>query len=379
MASVTLKNVSKAYNDVVITKDVNLEIHDGEFVVFVGPSGCGKSTLLRCIAGLEDITSGDLYIGEQRVNDIEPSKRGVGMVFQSYALYPHLNLYDNMSFGLKLAKADKKAIHARVVEAAEILQLGHLLDRQPKALSGGQRQRVAIGRTLVSRPNVFLLDEPLSNLDASLRVNMRSEITKLQRQLGCTMIYVTHDQVEAMTMADKIVVLQSGSVAQVGQPLALYHYPKNRFVAGFIGSPKMNFMTVNVEAAEPERVMVQLPNGETFWIPVQGDQVRPGERMSLGIRPEHLISAESATFTVSGKVQIVEKLGYETQIYLHLKGADANVIYRAMDTLDVAVGDSYTIGIEPNRCHLFHSDGRACPRRYREKGVDFDTLFDDAS
>ncbi|CAM3670306.1 Maltose/maltodextrin import ATP-binding protein MalK [Vibrio aerogenes CECT 7868] len=374
MANVTLKNVCKAYGDVMISRDVNLEIKEGEFVVFVGPSGCGKSTLLRCIAGLEDITSGDLYIGGEKVNDIEPSKRGVGMVFQSYALYPHLNLYDNMSFGLKLAKADKKEIDKRVNHAAEILQLRHLLDRQPKALSGGQRQRVAIGRTLVSQPEVFLLDEPLSNLDAALRVNMRSEITKLQRQLGCTMIYVTHDQVEAMTMADKIVVLDTGSVAQTGQPLELYHYPKNRFVAGFIGSPKMNFITVQIESVEAERVMVQLANGESFWIPVDGTSVQPGERMSLGIRPEHLLHADSASATIEGYVQIVEKLGNETQVYLHLDSADADVIYRAPDTLPVEAGETYTIGIEPNRCHLFHSNGNACRRLYRESGVDFDAI-----
>ncbi|MCG7588303.1 ATP-binding cassette domain-containing protein, partial [Photobacterium sp. OFAV2-7] len=199
MTSVTLRNVCKAYGDNLISKNVDLDIAEGEFVVFVGPSGCGKSTLLRCIAGLEDITSGDLYIGEERMNDVPPSERGVGMVFQSYALYPHLNLFDNMSFGMKLAKADKKEIKKRVDHAAEILQLGHLLDRQPKALSGGQRQRVAIGRTLVSQPDVFLLDEPLSNLDAALRVQMRIEIAKLHKQLGCTMIYVSHDQIEAMT------------------------------------------------------------------------------------------------------------------------------------------------------------------------------------
>ncbi|MCA2019121.1 maltose/maltodextrin ABC transporter ATP-binding protein MalK [Vibrio tritonius] len=374
MANVTLKNVCKAYGDQMISENINLEIKDGEFVVFVGPSGCGKSTLLRCIAGLEDITSGDLYIGEQRINDIEPSKRGVGMVFQSYALYPHLNLYDNMSFGLKLAKADKEEIHKRVTEAAEILQLGHLLERQPKALSGGQRQRVAIGRTLVSRPNVFLLDEPLSNLDAALRVNMRSEITKLQRKLGCTMIYVTHDQVEAMTMADKIVVLDGGSISQVGKPLELYHYPKNRFVAGFIGSPKMNFMSVHIEEVEEEKVMVQLSNGSAFWIPVKGKNITKGSRMSLGIRPEHLISADRSSVTISGKVQIVEKLGNETQVYLTLDNADANMIYRAADTLDVNPGEQYSIGIEPNRCHLFHSNGEACRRLYQENGVDFDSV-----
>ncbi|MDN3681032.1 maltose/maltodextrin ABC transporter ATP-binding protein MalK [Vibrio tapetis subsp. quintayensis] len=369
MASVTLKNVSKAYGDVLISKNIDLEVKEGEFVVFVGPSGCGKSTLLRCIAGLEDITSGDLYIGEERMNDVEPSKRGVGMVFQSYALYPHLNLYDNMSFGLKLAKADKAEIDKRVSHAAEILQLGHLLERQPKALSGGQRQRVAIGRTLVSQPNLFLLDEPLSNLDAALRVQMRSQITKLQRQLGCTMIYVTHDQVEAMTMADKIVVLDDGYVAQVGAPLELYHYPENRFVAGFIGSPKMNFISVFIEAVESERVMVQLSNGSTFWIPVDGTTVNKGDRMSMGIRPEHIVSTEVGDAAIEGEIMVVEKLGNETQVYLNLEGADADVIYRAQDTLTVEPGEKYMIGIPAHRCHLFHSDGAACRRLHKEVGV----------
>ncbi|ANS87423.1 Lipopolysaccharide export system ATP-binding protein LptB [Vibrio scophthalmi] len=370
MASVTLKNVCKAYGDLMISKNVDLEINEGEFVVFVGPSGCGKSTLLRCIAGLEDITSGDLYIGDKRMNDVEPSKRGVGMVFQSYALYPHLNLYDNMSFSLKLAKADKAEIDKRVSHSAEILQLGHLLDRLPKALSGGQRQRVAIGRTLVSQPKVFLLDEPLSNLDAALRVNMRSQITKLQRQLGCTMIYVTHDQVEAMTMADKIVVLDGGSVSQVGRPLELYHYPINRFVAGFIGSPKMNFMSVNVDDTESERVKVRLMNGVSFWIPVDGTTVNVGNRMSLGIRPEHLVQASESDASIHGDITIVEKLGNETQVYLSLEGADADVIFRQPDILPVDVGDCLEIGIPAHRCHLFHQDGRACKRLYKENGVD---------
>jgi multiple sugar transport system ATP-binding protein len=369
MTSVTLRNVCKAYGDNLISKNVDLDIAEGEFVVFVGPSGCGKSTLLRCIAGLEDITSGDLYIGEERMNDVPPSERGVGMVFQSYALYPHLNLFDNMSFGMKLAKADKKEIKQRVDHAADILQLGHLLDRQPKALSGGQRQRVAIGRTLVSQPNVFLLDEPLSNLDAALRVQMRIEIAKLHKQLGCTMIYVTHDQIEAMTMAEKIVVLDGGYVSQVGKPLELYHYPQNRFVAGFIGSPKMNFMSVNVEQVEDERVMVQLGDGNTFWIPVDGSTVNKGDRMSLGVRPEHLVPCEDGDICVEGKIQVIEKLGYETQAYLHLEHMDADFIYRRPDTLDLEAGDKFKVGIPAHRCHLFHSDGKACRRLYKEPGV----------
>ncbi|QUJ69240.1 maltose/maltodextrin ABC transporter ATP-binding protein MalK (plasmid) [Photobacterium sp. GJ3] len=369
MASVTLRNVCKAYGENLISKNVDLDIAEGEFVVFVGPSGCGKSTLLRCIAGLEEITSGDLYIGEQRMNDIPPAQRGVGMVFQSYALYPHLNLFDNMSFGMKLARADKEETRKRVAHAADILQLGHLLERKPKALSGGQRQRVAIGRTLVAQPKVFLLDEPLSNLDAALRVQMRIEIAKLHKQLGSTMIYVTHDQVEAMTMANKIVVLDGGAVSQVGKPLELYHYPENRFVAGFIGSPKMNFISVFVEQVEDERVMVQLANGTAFWIPVDGSSVTRGDRMSLGIRPEHLTTAEEGDAVVEGKIQVVEKLGHETQVYLNLKGVDADFIYRQPDILDVESGETLRVGIPAYRCHLFHRDGQACRRLYREKGV----------
>ncbi|UTM59999.1 maltose/maltodextrin ABC transporter ATP-binding protein MalK [Photobacterium sp. CCB-ST2H9] len=369
MASVTLRNVCKAYGENLISKNVDLDIAEGEFVVFVGPSGCGKSTLLRCIAGLEDITSGDLYIGEQRMNDIPPAQRGVGMVFQSYALYPHLNLFDNMSFGMKLARADKEEIRKRVAHAADILQLGHLLERKPKALSGGQRQRVAIGRTLVAQPNVFLLDEPLSNLDAALRVQMRIEIAKLHKQLGSTMIYVTHDQVEAMTMADKIVVLDGGAVSQVGKPLELYHYPENRFVAGFIGSPKMNFMSVFVEQVETDRVMVQLANGTTFWIPVDGTTVTRGDRMSLGIRPEHLTTEDQGDAVVEGKIQVVEKLGHETQVYLNLKGVDADFIFRQPDVLDVDTGETLSVGIPAYRCHLFHRDGKACRRLHQEQGV----------
>jgi len=282
MAGVTLHNVSKTYGDVAISKDINLEIHNGEFVVFVGPSGCGKSTLLRMIAGLEDITAGDLMIGEKRMNDVPPAERGVGMVFQSYALYPHLSVADNMSFGLKLAGADKPQIQQRVNHASEVLQLAHLLDRKPKALSGGQRQRVAIGRTLVAEPQVFLLDEPLSNLDAGLRVQMRIEIARLHKRLRSTMIYVTHDQVEAMTLADKIVVLEGGRIAQVGKPLELYHYPANRFVAGFIGSPKMNFLPVRVHATEAERVQVELPDEQLLWLQVDGRDLQVGSMLSLG-------------------------------------------------------------------------------------------------
>ncbi len=372
MANVTLRNVGKSYGNVHISKDINLDIEEGEFVVFVGPSGCGKSTLLRMIAGLEDITAGELYIGDKLMNDVPPAKRGIGMVFQSYALYPHLDVAENMSFGLKLAGVNKTERDQRVNQVAEILQLAHLLERKPKALSGGQRQRVAIGRTLVSQPEVFLLDEPLSNLDAALRVQMRVEISKLHKKLNRTMIYVTHDQVEAMTLADKIVVLNAGGIAQVGKPLELYHYPKNRFVAGFIGSPKMNFLPVKVTAVEKERVQIELPdaNHHNFWIPVSGNGVKVGENLSLGIRPEHLIPSDQAEVTLRGNVQVVELLGNETQIHLEIPEIkQPTLIYRQNDVVLVKEGEVMDIGIMPERCHLFKEDGTACQRLYKERGV----------
>lgn len=369
MASVQLRNVTKAWGDVVVSKDINLDIHEGEFVVFVGPSGCGKSTLLRMIAGLETITSGDLFIGDTRMNKIPPAERGVGMVFQSYALYPHLSVAENMSFGLKLAGAKKDLINQRVTQVAEVLQLAHLLERKPKALSGGQRQRVAIGRTLVAEPSVFLLDEPLSNLDAALRVQMRIEISRLHKRLGRTMIYVTHDQVEAMTLADKIVVLDAGRVAQVGKPLELYHYPADRFVAGFIGSPKMNFLPVKVTATAIDQVQVELPNRQQIWLPVDSANVQAGANMSLGIRPEHLLPSDIADVTLEGEVQVVEQLGHETQIHIQIPAIRQNLVYRQNDVVLVEEGATFAIGLPPERCHLFREDGTACRRLHKEPGV----------
>ena len=369
MASVQLQNVTKAWGEVVVSKDINLDIHEGEFVVFVGPSGCGKSTLLRMIAGLETITSGDLFIGEKRMNDTPPAERGVGMVFQSYALYPHLSVAENMSFGLKLAGAKKEVINQRVNQVAEVLQLAHLLDRKPKALSGGQRQRVAIGRTLVAEPSVFLLDEPLSNLDAALRVQMRIEISRLHKRLGRTMIYVTHDQVEAMTLADKIVVLEGGSIAQVGKPLELYHYPANRFVAGFIGSPKMNFLPVRVHATEAERVQVELPDEQLLWLQVDSRDVQIGSMLSLGIRPEHLLPGEAAEYRLRGEVSVVEQLGNETQIHVQMPTIQQNLVYRHNDVALVEEGSMIEIGLPVQRCHLFREDGTACRRLHKELGV----------
>lgn len=369
MSSVRLRNITKTWGDVVVSKDINMDIAEGEFVVFVGPSGCGKSTLLRMIAGLETISSGDLFIGNKRMNDVPPAERGVGMVFQSYALYPHLNVAQNMSFGLKLAGVKKAEIATRVTQVAEVLQLAHLLDRRPKALSGGQRQRVAIGRTLVAEPTVFLLDEPLSNLDAALRVQMRIEISRLHKRLKRTMIYVTHDQVEAMTLADHIVVLDAGHIAQTGKPLELYHYPANRFVAGFIGSPKMNFLPVKVTATAIDQVQVQLPNHQQIWLPVDSTGVLPGANMSLGIRPEHLLPSNIADIVLEGEVQVVEQLGYETQIHILIPSLRQNLVCRQNDVVMVEEGAVFAIGLPPDRCHLFREDGSACRRLYQEPGI----------
>jgi len=342
MASVSLNSVYKAFGDTVISSDINLDIDEGEFVVFVGPSGCGKSTLLRMIAGLEDITSGELKIGDKRMNEVPPAERGIGMVFQSYALYPHLSVAENMSFGLKLAGAKKAEINQRVNQVSEVLQLAHLLDRRPKALSGGQRQRVAIGRTLVAEPTVFLLDEPLSNLDAALRVQMRIEISRLHKRLN---------------------------IAQVGKPLELYHYPANRFVAGFIGSPKMNFLPVKVTGAEASRVQVELPNRQQVWLPVEGGNVKVGSNLSLGIHPEHLLPSDVAEVTLSGEVQVVEQLGNETQIHIQIPAIRQNLVYRQNDVVLVEEGATFAIGLPPHRCHLFHEDGTACRRLHPEPGV----------
>lgn len=259
MATLQLNNITKRFGDTEVIKGIDLEVNDREFVVFVGPSGCGKSTLMRMIAGLESASDGDILIDGQRINDVGPADRGLAMVFQSYALYPHMTVEGNMGFSMRLAGVPKEERRAKVLEAAKILQLEPLLDRKPKALSGGQRQRVAIGRAIVRNPSIFLFDEPLSNLDAALRVQMRIELARLHDELDATMIYVTHDQIEAMTMADKIVVLHDGVVEQVGSPMALYHHPCNRFVAGFIGSPKMNFMPVTLTGVTPEGVAIRLP------------------------------------------------------------------------------------------------------------------------
>lgn len=371
MASVTLRNICKSYDEVQVTRDVNLDIQDGEFVVFVGPSGCGKSTLLRMIAGLEDITSGDMYIGNDRVNNLPPKEREVGMVFQSYALYPHMDVAENMAFGLKLAKTNKTEISRRVQDAANLLQLDKLLERKPKDLSGGQRQRVAIGRTIVREPEVFLFDEPLSNLDASLRVQMRIEISRLHKRLGATMVYVTHDQVEAMTMADKIVALDNGTIAQVGKPMELYHYPATRFVAGFIGSPKMNFIDSTVVSASSQSATIVMPGDHRLELPVNGAELSEGETVTLGIRPEHLSEDQEAEMYLQGEVHVVERLGYQTLVHLDVNNVEGVITMRTDGSNPIQEGARMTLGMNANKCHLFRQDGAACPRLYREPCIDF--------
>ncbi|MBL3825340.1 MULTISPECIES: maltose/maltodextrin ABC transporter ATP-binding protein MalK [unclassified Marinobacter] len=371
MASVTLRNICKSYDEVQVTRDVNLDIQDGEFVVFVGPSGCGKSTLLRMIAGLEDITSGDMYIGNDRVNNLPPKEREVGMVFQSYALYPHMDVAENMAFGLKLAKTNKTEINRRVQDAANLLQLDKLLERKPKDLSGGQRQRVAIGRTIVREPEVFLFDEPLSNLDASLRVQMRIEISRLHKRLGATMVYVTHDQVEAMTMADKIVALDNGTIAQVGKPMELYHYPATRFVAGFIGSPKMNFIDCTVVSASSQSATIVMPGDHRLELPVNGAELSEGETVTLGIRPEHLSEDQEADMYLQGEVHVVERLGYQTLVHLDVNNVEGVITMRTDGSNPIQEGARMTLGMNANKCHLFRQDGTTCPRLYREPCIDF--------
>lgn len=366
MANIQLKNIKKSFGKARIIKGVDLDIKDREFVVFVGPSGCGKSTLLRLVAGLEDITSGDMLIDHERVNDLPPPERKIAMVFQSYALYPHMTVYENMAFGLKLSKKhSKQTVDEKVREAADILQITHLLEHTPKQLSGGQRQRVAIGRAIVRSPKVFLFDEPLSNLDASLRVQMRIEIAKLHNRLGATMIYVTHDQVEAMTLADKIVVLRDGLVEQVGSPLELYHFPDNLFVAGFIGSPQMNFIETRVTDVKKGGLSVKLPGGKEVLVPVDGGDAKVGETVTLGIRPEHLTIGKGKS-SMQGMVTLVEAMGGESYVYITL--ADGTfVTLRVAGESPVGKGDDVSLSVASDACHLFDENEQAYPLLAKQK------------
>ena len=363
MARVKLQHVWKKYtNDVAAVKDFNLDIEDKEFVVFVGPSGCGKTTTLRMIAGLEDITSGDLYIGDRRVNDVAPKDRDIAMVFQNYALYPHMSVYQNMAFGLKLRKVPKSEIDQRVRQAAKILDIEHLLDRKPKALSGGQRQRVALGRAIVREPQVFLMDEPLSNLDAKLRVQMRAEIRKLHQSIQTTFIYVTHDQTEAMTMGDRIVVMRDGVIQQADTPQQVYNHPVNMFVAGFIGSPAMNFLrgelteeSGSIFFRAPE-MSIKLPEGR---YPSLRNAGIVGKSAVLGIRPEDLHNDEMflTTYpdaTLRTRVEVVEHMGSE--LYLHVAAGGQTLVARVSARFDVKPGTSLPLALDLNKVHVFDAE-----------------------
>jgi len=358
MAGLSLRNITKVYpNGLAAVKDFNLEIADKEFIIFVGPSGCGKTTTLRMIAGLEEITSGECYIDGVLVNEVEPKDRDIAMVFQNYALYPHMTVYDNLGFGLQLRKVPKDEIDKAVHEAAKILDIEHLLDRKPAALSGGQRQRVAMGRAIVRNPKVFLMDEPLSNLDAKLRVQMRIEISRLHQRLGATIIYVTHDQTEAMTLGTRIVVLKDGIIQQVDSPNVLYSQPGNKFVAGFIGSPQMNLIDTPVEASG-DTVAVVLPDGQKIVLPKErGDQLKPyiGKTVCFGVRPEDLAEVQEGTpNTINAVVDVYELLGAEVNLYFDL--ADVTLISRVSSHTKSRQGSKVCFAANMDHIHAFDVD-----------------------
>jgi multiple sugar transport system ATP-binding protein len=357
-SSVALRDVVKTFGGAQIIKGLSLSVEPGEFAVFVGPSGCGKSTLLRLIAGLETPTSGSVHINARDVTHVHPSKRGIAMVFQSYALYPHMTVADNMAFGLKIRGMSAADVKAKVARAADILQMGDLLDRKPRALSGGQRQRAAIGRAIVREPDVFLFDEPLSNLDAALRGQMRVELARLHAQLGTTMIYVTHDQVEAMTLANRIVVLNGGLIEQVGAPLDLYRRPANAFVAGFLGSPKMNFLDGKIDAVGGGATNVVLGDGP-MALPFHHARLSVGDAVKVGVRPEDFVLAQgSAGRVFNGRVILVEPLGGETIAHVTLDGGGVVVVKLPGET-PIAQGATLALSVDPARCHLFDRDGVA--------------------
>ncbi|WP_027685957.1 ABC transporter ATP-binding protein [Rhizobium leguminosarum] len=357
MTGLTLKDIRKSYGSVDVLHGIDLDIKQGEFIVFVGPSGCGKSTLLRMIAGLEAITGGEMYIDGHLVNDVPPSKRGIAMVFQSYALYPHMTVFDNMAFGMKIAGESKQEIDRRVKAAAESLQLTQYLGRLPKALSGGQRQRVAIGRAICRDPKVFLFDEPLSNLDAALRVATRIEIARLNEQMAdTTMIYVTHDQVEAMTLADRIVVLSAGNIEQVGAPLDLYERPANLFVAKFIGSPAMNIIPATV-AGTGSQTTVTLTGGMSVTLDVVTDASEMGKQASFGVRPEDLRVADGADYLFEGEVSIVEALGEVTLLYIEGLVPGEPIVVKLPGIYDVKKGQRMRFAADRQKLHLFDATG----------------------
>ena len=373
MASVSLREIYKKYaGGVIAVSDFNIEIKDKEFIILVGPSGCGKSTTLRMIAGLEEISEGELYIGDRLVNDIAPKDRDIAMVFQNYALYPHMTVFENMAFGLKLRKVPKDEIARKVEEAARILDIAHLLDRKPKALSGGQRQRVALGRANVREPQVFLLDEPLSNLDAKLRAQMRTEISKLHKKLGTTFIYVTHDQTEAMTMGDRIVVMKDGYIQQIDTPTNLYNDPVNQFVAGFIGSPQMNFIDAKLLKVDGKYVVefgsedTKTTRGVKYQVTVPESKVDPevleplvDQEVVLGVRPECIrdepaFLAQATTGVINTTVEVTEMMGAETYLYLNCEGIQLTA--RVSPRSDVRPQDELKVAIDPNRIHIFDKE-----------------------
>ncbi|MCM2293213.1 sn-glycerol-3-phosphate ABC transporter ATP-binding protein UgpC [Allorhizobium sp. BGMRC 0089] len=375
MGQLNLKGIGKSYGHFEVISNISLEINNGEFVVFVGPSGCGKSTLLRMIAGLDDTTAGDIVIDGVRVNPLPPVKRGIAMVFQSYALYPHMTVFENIAFPLRVEKLPEEKIREKVEAVAKVLLLDQRLQQKPGQLSGGQRQRVAIGRAIVREPKIFLFDEPLSNLDAALRADMRIELTRLHHDLKATMIYVTHDQVEAMTMADRIVVLNGGHIAQVGAPLELYHKPQNRFVAAFIGNPKMNFLDVVCKGVGPDGVTVDF-QGQTAMIPVKGRPELVGEKLALGIRPEH-VRLGTGELGLSVTPTVIERLGINTVAYASLPSGDT--FCALLDgTAPVQVDRPMQAGIMAADCHLFDGEGQALERHIDWKSAllpaDFATI-----
>lgn len=359
MGQLHLNKVQKFYGDFEVLKSIGLEVQDGEFVVFVGPSGCGKSTLLRMIAGLDSTSAGDIVIDGVRVNDKPPVQRGIAMVFQSYALYPHMTVFENIAFPLRVERLPEARIREKVDAVAKILQLDKRLQQKPGMLSGGQRQRVAIGRAIVREPKIFLFDEPLSNLDAALRADMRIELSKLHRDLKATMIYVTHDQVEAMTMADRIVVLNAGDIAQVGAPLELYHKPQNLFVAGFIGNPKMNFLPVTCQSVEPAGITVSY-EGQPVTVPVTPREGIVGQKLLLGIRPEH-ISLTGGDLSVTVSPSVIERLGVNTVTYAALPSGEAFCTLLP-GSAPVRVDEPMPAGIRSADCHLFDANGMAFER-----------------
>jgi multiple sugar transport system ATP-binding protein len=361
MATVKLENIYKSFGETEVLFDINLEINDREFVVFVGPSGCGKTTLLRIISGLEEATRGQVIIDDKNVSNAPPVERGISMVFQSYALYPHLSVFENIAFPLRVAKIKGKELEEKVFKAADILRLRDRLDFKPGQLSGGQRQRVAIGRSIVREPKVFLFDEPLSNLDAALRADMRVELAKLHQNLKTTMIYVTHDQIEAMTMADKIVVLHDGVIEQVGSPMELYHHPMTKFVAGFIGQPRMNFLTTNNVVVKNKKITASVTEFNSVTLSVEVDETKSGDVIEIGIRPEDLeVTSDKKGLPMN--VEVVEHLGATVILYGSVQGNSDFCAVLPSD-VDVKPGQIINLELNPSKCHAFKSNGQALYRK----------------